>query len=166
MKYHNITHEDMANGEGLRVVLWLSGCEHLCKGCHNPITWNKDDGIDFGEEAKEEIFESLRKEEIAGITFSGGDPLASYNRREVALFMEEIRNKFKGKTIWCYTGYCWEQVKDIKAMEYIDVLIDGKFNIDRKSPDKRWVGSDNQSLVDVKKSRKKNMKTLYKESKN
>lgn len=75
MRYHNITKDDMLNGDGLRVVLWMAGCSHHCKGCHNPITWDLHGGIDFDQEAKKELFEELQKEHISGITLSGGDPL-------------------------------------------------------------------------------------------
>ena len=75
MKYQNITHDDLLNGKGLRVVLWVSGCAHHCKGCHNPITWDPNDGLEFDESAKQEIFNELSNDYIAGITFSGGDPL-------------------------------------------------------------------------------------------
>ena len=75
MRYHNITKDDMLNGDGLRVVLWVSGCDHCCKECHNPITWDPNGGLVFDEEAKEELFEELKKDYVSGITFSGGDPL-------------------------------------------------------------------------------------------
>lgn len=94
MNYHNITKDDMLNGDGLRVVLWVSGCTHGCKGCHNPITWDIDGGIPFNDSAREEIFTELKKPYISGITFSGGDPLHPLNREEVGKLAEEIRSEF------------------------------------------------------------------------
>ena len=91
MRYHNITKDDMLNGDGLRAVLWLAGCEHHCKGCQNPITWDPKGGIEFDEGAKAELFELLEKDYISGITFSGGDPLAPYNAPEVGKLIEEIK---------------------------------------------------------------------------
>ena len=91
MKYHNITKDDMLNGDGLRVVLWVSGCSHKCKGCHNSITWDENVGLDFDDKAKEELFCALNKEHISGITFCGGDPLFMGNRECVASLINEIK---------------------------------------------------------------------------
>ena len=112
MRYHNITKDDMKNGDGLRVVLWLAGCEHHCPGCQNPITWNPEDGLEFNDTAKKEIFDQLDKDYISGITFSGGDPLHPANINGVLELIEEIRSKYPDKTIWLYTGYTWEQLFD------------------------------------------------------
>ena len=95
MRYHNITKDDMLNGDGLRVVLWVAGCSHCCKECHNPITWDPNGGLPFDEAAKQEIYEQLDKSYISGITFSGGDPLHSANRLDVRNLMEEIKEKFR-----------------------------------------------------------------------
>ena len=105
MNYLQITHEDVCNGEGLRVVLWLSGCSHHCYNCQNPQTWNPGNGILFDESAKQEIFNELSKDYISGITFSGGDPLYEYNLDEVLKLVKQIRNSYPDKTIWLYTGY-------------------------------------------------------------
>lgn len=105
INYHNITHDDMNNGDGLRVVLWLSGCSHHCYNCQNPQTWNPNSGIPFDESAKQEIFNELSKDYISGITFSGGDPLHENNLDEVLKLVQEIRISFSDKTIWLYTGY-------------------------------------------------------------
>ena len=85
MRYHNITKDDMLNGDGLRVVLWVAGCSHGCKGCQNPMTWDPEGGIPFGEEDKAELFEQLDKSYIEGITFSGGDPLHENNVKEITV---------------------------------------------------------------------------------
>ena len=107
MRYHNITKDDMLNGDGLRVVLWVSGCSHCCKDCHNPITWDPDGGVLFDEQARQELFSQLEKPYISGITFSGGDPLHAANRLAVRELMEEIRERYPDKTIWLYTGDKW-----------------------------------------------------------
>ena len=91
MRYHNITKDDMLNGDGLRVVLWVAGCEHCCKGCQNPVTWDPDGGLEFDEDAKREIFEQLDQPYISGITFSGGDPLHCANRGGVKQLAGEDR---------------------------------------------------------------------------
>ena len=146
MNYHNITKDDMLNGEGLRVVLWVSGCNHNCKGCHNPETHDINSGIPFDEKAKEELFEYLNKEYIDGITFSGGDPLHPNNREIVTQLAKIVKNKFK-KTVWLYTGYKYEEIKDLIIMKYIDVLIDDEFKIELKDEKLEWRGSSNQRIL-------------------
>ena len=126
MRYHNITKEDMLNGDGLRVVLWVAGCSHGCKGCQNPITWDPKGGLEFDETAKEEIYEQMGKSYVAGITFSGGDPL--------------------------YTGYLWEEIQDLEILSYLDVVVDGKFILEQRDVSLKWKGSTNQRVIDVKKS--------------
>ena len=152
MRYHNITKDDMLNGDGLRVVLWVSGCSHCCKGCQNPITWDVNGGVLFDDAAKQEIFEQLDKPYISGITFSGGDPLHSANRMDVRAFMAEIREKYPEKTIWLYTGDVWENVMHYPMMRYVDVLVDGEFMIEKRDVKLMWKGSSNQRVIDVQKT--------------
>jgi len=169
MKYHNITHADMLNGEGLRVVLWLSGCSHHCKACQNPITWNPNDGLEFDRCAKEEIFKDLKEDWCSGITLSGGDPLYVGNREDVSKLVSEIRKKFPNKTIWCYTGYIWKILLEEKEtddnldniLQNIDVLLDGKFVLAKALEKLHYVGSANQCIIDVKESLKSKKKVLY-----
>lgn len=152
MRYHNITKDDMLNGDGLRVVLWVSGCSHCCKGCQNPITWDVNGGVVFDESAKQEIFDQLDKPYISGITFSGGDPLHSANRMDVRTLMAEIKEKYPNKTIWLYTGDVWENVMHYPMMRYVDVLVDGEFMIEKRDVKLMWKGSSNQRVIDVQKS--------------
>lgn len=154
MRYHNITKDDMLNGDGLRVVLWVAGCSHCCKECHNPITWDPDGGVLFDEQAKKELYEQLDKPYISGITFSGGDPFHSANRPEVRMLMAEIKQKYPTKTIWMYTGDSWENILQDAAMKYIDVLVDGEFVAEKKDTALRWRGSGNQRVIDVQTSLK------------
>ena len=161
MRYHNITKDDMLNGDGLRVVLWVAGCAHCCKGCHNPCTWDPNGGIAFDDAAKQEIFEQLDQPYISGITFSGGDPLHTANQEGVASLMKEVKEKYPNKTIWCYTGALWEEVKDLPLMQYVDVLVDGEFEIDKKDVTLLWKGSSNQRVVNVQASLKQKEVVLY-----
>lgn len=154
MRYHNITKDDMLNGDGLRVVLWVAGCTHCCKECHNPVTWDPDGGIPFDENARREIFDQLSQPYIAGITFSGGDPFHAANRPEIRSFVAEIKEKYPNKTIWLYTGDVWENVRNDAAMQYIDVLVDGEFIVEEKDTTLRWKGSRNQRVIDVQESLK------------
>lgn len=154
MRYHNITKDDMLNGDGLRVVLWVAGCSHCCKECHNPVTWDPDGGLPFDGNARQEIFDQLDQPYISGITFSGGDPFHSANRPEVRSFMAEIKERYPDKTIWLYTGDVWENVRNDAAMQYIDVLVDGEFVVEEKDTTLRWKGSRNQRVIDVQESLK------------
>ena len=132
MNYHNITKDDMLNGDGLRVVLWVSGCTHCCDGCQNPETWEVSSGIEFDEAARKELFEALELEHISGITFSGGDPLHPFNREEVLKLAKEIKEKMPSKTVWLYTGFLWEEIKDALDLSNVDVLVDGEFKQELK----------------------------------
>lgn len=154
MRYHNITKDDMLNGDGLRVVLWVAGCSHCCKECQNPVTWDPDGGLLFDEEAKKELFTELAKPYISGITFSGGDPLHSANRLDVRKLMEQIRQEFPNKTIWLYTGDVWERILHYPMLQYVDVLVDGEFKVEEKDVKLLWKGSKNQRVIDVQKSLK------------
>ena len=141
MRYHNITKDDMLNGDGLRVVLWVAGCNHHCKECQNPITWDVNGGLEFGESERKEIFDELDKSYVSGITFSGGDPLHPANRDCVTALAKEIR--------WLYSGYEWEEVLDWEIVKYLDVMVDGKFKIELLDPKLFWKGSSNQRVIDV-----------------
>lgn len=161
MRYHNITKDDMLNGDGLRVVLWLAGCSHGCKGCHNPVTWDPNGGLEFDEEAKEEVFAELEKDYISGITFSGGDPLFFSNRSDVLKLIREIKERFPVKTIWLYTGFEWEAISELEVMQYVDVLVDGRFIIEKKDVKLHWKGSANQRVIDVQATRKGGQVALH-----
>lgn len=153
MNYHNITVDDMLNGDGLRVVLWTAGCSHRCEGCHNPVTWDAKGGLAFDQEARAEITEALAKPYISGLTFSGGDPLYPDHIGEVTELAKECKEQFPDKTIWLYTGYLWEEVCDLLVMDYVDVLVDGPYVKALFDPKLHWKGSGNQRVIDVKKSK-------------
>ena len=161
MNFHDITKADILNGSGLRTVLWVSGCEQHCPNCQNPQTHPKDSGIPFDEEAEEELFESLKPDYIAGLTVTGGHPLEEYNYSEVFRLCKKCKQLFPNKTIWVYTGYTWEHVKDLTIMKYIDVLCDGRFVEELKDANCHWVGSSNQKVIDVQKSLETGRAILY-----
>ena len=171
----------MNNGDGLRVVLWLSGCSHHCYNCQNPQTWNPDSGIPFDESAKQEIFNELSKDYISGITFSGGDPLYENNLDEVLKLVKEIRISVPKKTIWLYTGYDFDLLNS-KYNEYkytpfaanadewltrweiisnLNIVVDGEYIDEQKDLTLKWRGSKNQRVIDVKQSLAQNKMVLY-----
>lgn len=164
MNYHDITKTSLVNGVGLRTVLWVAGCEHHCKNCQNPITWNPDDGLPFNSDAEVELFSYLDKNYTDGITFSGGDPLYKSNRSTILRLCKRFRHRYaQSKTIWLYTGYLWEEIKDLPIMKYLDVLVDGQYIDELRDVNYKWAGSTNQRVIDVPKSLKSGSVVLYEE---
>ena len=173
MNYHDIKHDDMNNGPGLRVTLFVSGCDHYCDGCQNPETWSTKSGIPFDKVAVDEIFEQLDKDYISGITFSGGDPLNENNKLVICDLIKRIRSRYKNtKSIWIYTGYTWEEIIEeaypilIAILEDIDVLVDGMFKKDLADVNYHWAGSTNQRVIDLKRSLEDKRLVLYKDTNN
>lgn len=160
MNYHNITKADILNGPGLRVVLWVSGCAHDCRNCHNPETHDPESGIPFDLEAVVELMTSVRKNYIEGITYSGGDPLYPRNRVHIAGLSQAIRLNMPEKTQWLYTGYTFEKVLELAKedrdlmtiLSNIDVIVDGKFHQSEADNSLHWKGSNNQRIINVKDS--------------
>lgn len=181
MNYFQIDCEDVCNGEGLRVTLWLSGCSHKCKGCHNPQTWNPHKGNTFGAEAKQSLFEELAKNYVSGITLTGGDPLYTSSLPEVLSLVEEIHSTFPDKTIWLYTGFTWEGImcpvvttdfnpeRDLaidmrkQIIHNIDILVDGRYEENERDLSLAFRGSRNQRVIDVQESIKQGKVVLYME---
>jgi len=161
MRFHDISRDNMLNGDGLRAVLWVAGCSHQCKDCHNPITWDINGGVPFDEAAEKELFEALSPSYISGITFSGGDPLHIKNRDEVGRLIEKIHNEMPSKPIWLYTGYLWEEIMQLDFIKYVDVIVDGEFISELKDNKLHWRGSSNQRVIDVKKSIDSGHAVLY-----
>ncbi len=153
MRYHNITKDDMLNGEGLRVVLWVAGCGHACPGCHNPMTWDAEGGLPFDQAAEDELFAELAKDYVSGVTLSGGDPLFPANRADMGALCACIRHRFPDKTIWLYTGYTWEEICDLSLLENVDVVVDGRFMQAQADSQLHWRGSANQRVIDVARTR-------------
>lgn len=163
MRINGIEQCSMTNGVGLRTVLWVSGCEHKCKGCQNPCTWDPNSGEDFTSEKKELLYKYLDNKYIKGITFSGGDPLHPSNRGEVGKLILDIKANYPSKDIWLYTGYTWEEVKELNLdyLRYIDVLVEGRFILKERDINLRWCGSSNQRVIDVKESLKEGKIILF-----
>lgn len=152
MKYLRIFTSDTSNGTGIRVVLFVAGCHHHCRHCQNAETWDFNAGKPFLGETLLNLREYLKPSVIDGITLSGGDPLAPENLPMTTVIAEEVKRM--RKTVWAYTGYLYEEVKDFPIMEHIDVLVDGKFVEELRDLRLRFRGSSNQRIIDVPKSRK------------
>lgn len=158
MNYSGIKYSDMINGKGIRVSLFVSGCTHKCKGCFNRDTWDPEYGHPFTEKEENEIllyFEKYGKA-AKGLSLLGGDPTYYKNVEPLITFVKKFKEKFPEKDIWIWSGFTWEQLeKDVKRFELIslcDVLIDGRFDIEKKDLNLKWKGSSNQRVIDVQKT--------------
>ena len=143
MRFSAITYVDVNCGNGCRVSLWVQGCTHHCKGCHNPETWCFDGGKIFDDEAKEKLFNILSLSYIDGLTLSGGDPLDSYD--DVLELVIECKSKFPEKNIWLYTGYCMEDINP-EILPYIDYIVDGEYKEEMRDTSLAFRGSQNQRI--------------------
>ena len=147
MKYQGMEKDSLLNGDGLRVVLWVSGCSHHCMNCQNPKTWNPDVGDVFDETAEKALFALLDEDYCSGLTLSGGDPMYPGNRKAILSLCKAFRHRFGNtKTIWMYTGYKLEEIKDDPILQYIDVLVDDVFVEDLADVSYPWAGSTNQTV--------------------
>ena len=170
MNYLQIDKSSISNGPGVRVVLWVAGCNLHCKGCQNQESWDFHAGKTFDNTSKLELFDALNKTYIKGITISGGHPLENNNVEDVYLLLKEIKEKFPTKDIWLYTGYTWEQIfptvcLDVfnvnnmyrqSIIEMCDVLVDGSYVEEQRDITLKFRGSKNQRLIDVKETFKQN----------
>lgn len=156
MNYIKISKDDIANGIGIRTVLWVSGCDHNCYNCHNPQTHSFCNGQVFNDKTKELLYSYIAKPYVKGVTFSGGDPLYPSNREDVEWLSYSIRNLFPYKDQWLYTGYTWEEIISdtdlLESIENIDVLVDGRYIDELRDITLPFRGSSNQRIIDVPKS--------------
>lgn len=162
MNYADIKRVDVANGPGVRVSLFVSGCTHHCKGCFNEVTWDFNYGKPFTENEIDEIIEYLEHDYIKGLTILGGEPFEYPNQKGLLPLLRKVRETFPDKSIWCFSGYLfdkqimgemyskWPETKEM--LSYIDVLVDGKFVEERKNLSIRFRGSDNQRIIMVQES--------------
>lgn len=161
MNYGNIKFYDIANGEGVRTSLFVSGCTHHCKNCFNPETWSFSYGKPFTEKTIEEIVRSLKPDHINGLSLLGGEPMEIANQKALLPLVKKVKESYKGKTIWCYTGYLFEDLLPggkvcspwtNELLKNIDILVDGEFVEKLKDISLRFKGSSNQRVIDVQKS--------------
>lgn len=149
MNYMSIIKSDINNGEGLRVSLWVSGCEHKCAGCHNTHTWDRSAGQPFTESTYKELYKALTTGITRGLTIIGGEPLTDYNYGAVLALVKRLKGELPNLNIWVYTGYYYDELVEenkVDIFDYIDVLVDGRYEKELKSDDVLWVGSSNQNI--------------------
>ena len=164
MNYATIKKRDIANGPGVRVSLFVSGCTHRCPGCFNEIAWDFSYGEPFTEAVEEELLEALAPDYIKGLSLLGGEPFEPQNQRTLLPFLHKMRERYPEKNVWCYSGYTLEQLggkEECRArcevtdgmLACIDVLVDGRFVLEKKNIRLRFRGSENQRLIDLNKTR-------------
>ena len=170
MNYGKINPNDIANGTGVRVTLFVSGCTHHCKGCFNSETWDFNYGTPFNLETEEKILKLLEPDYINGLTLLGGEPMEPSNQKALLPLLKKVKEKFPQKDIWCYSGYLFDtEIKNGRAhcdstdemLGYIDVLVDGRFEIDKKNIMLKFRGSENQRIIDVKESIKQDKIVIF-----
>lgn len=173
MNYATIKWTDIANGEGVRISLFVSGCTRRCKDCFNAVAWDFSYGKPFDESVRESIYEGLKADYIAGLSLLGGEPLEPENQRALLPFVKEVKKRFPEKSIWCYTGNVFdpatgllkEQEKNTEVTEELislfDVLVDGEFIEAQKNIRLKFRGSSNQRILDVKKSKISKSSVFY-----
>ena len=171
MNYGEIKKNDIANGEGVRVSLFVSGCSHHCKGCFNEEAWDFKFGKPFIEETEDEILAALSPDYIKGLSLLGGEPFEKQNQQVLLPLLRKVKNSFPHKNIWCYTGYLMDRelLQDSRArckytdemLQYIDVLVDGEFVEELKDISLAFRGSSNQRIIDVQGSLKRNKVELW-----
>lgn len=165
MYYGQIKRSDIANGEGIRTTLFVSGCRNRCKGCFQPETWAFDYGKPFDREAEELIFASFNNPVVRGLTVLGGEPMEPENQEALLPFLREMKSRFPSRDVWLYTGNLYEELTglmgehpkclDITAelLSYVDVLVDGRYEEENHRLGLRFRGSSNQRIIDMKKTR-------------
>lgn len=161
MRYAKIRSLDLSNGPGFRVSIFVQGCSRHCKNCFNPETWDFNGGYFFGEKTKIKFLDLAEPDRIVGFSILGGEPLQQ--GEDMLDLVKSMKEKFPNKTIWMWTGYKYEDLdeKQLEIISYIDVLVDGEFIETLKCPNKNFKGSDNQRVIDIKKTLNSNEITLY-----
>ena len=166
MRYASVKKCDVANGTGIRVSIFVSGCHHHCKGCFNTDAWDFNFGNEYNEEIEESSLKELDKSYIQGLSLLGGEPLEHVNQKGLLSLVKKAKERYPEKTIWCYTGYkfdddvmekmfeTWPETKEL--VSNLDVVVDGKYDEDLRDLNLRFKGSSNQRIIDVQKTLEKN----------
>lgn len=163
MNYATIKYYDIANGPGVRTSIFVSGCRHHCPGCFNEVAWSFDYGQPFTDAIQQQVLESCQPDYITGLSLLGGEPMEPENQRSLLPFVQRFRAQYPHKTIWCYSGYTWEQLTGTvpcaarceatdELLRLLDVLVDGRFVQEQYDISLRFRGSANQRLLDVPRS--------------
>lgn len=161
MRWAKIRTEDIANGPGFRVSIYVQGCNNHCPGCFNPETWDFEGGKEFTDKVKSKFLELGKSKKIAGFSILGGEPLQQ--GKDMLDLVKEIKETYPDKTIWMWTGCIYEELtpEQLDIIKYVDVLIDGRFDMEHRTPRSRYKGSFNQRVIDVAKTLEANKCVLH-----
>ena len=163
MRYAKIRKMDISNGPGIRVSVFVQGCTFNCKNCFNPETHDFNGGKEFTGEKLEEVLNLCNRDEVVGLSLLGGEPFHPNNIEGTTLIAKSFKEKYPHKTLWVWTGFLFDDVKDKEIMQYVDVLVDGRYVDDLHNFTLKWRGSSNQRVIDVQKSLKQNKIVLHKD---
>ena len=152
MRYNLIRKMDISNGPGVRVSIFMQGCQFHCKNCFNKETWDFNGGKEFTDETINKVLELSEKDEVKGLSILGGEPMHPVNIEGTTKLAKAFKEKFPEKDIWAWSGFRYEDLKDKEVLKYIDVLVDGTYKDELHDPTLKWKGSSNQRVVDIKKS--------------
>ena len=156
MRYNLIRKMDISNGPGVRVSIFMQGCSFHCKNCFNKETWDFEGGQEFTDETINKVLELCNKPEVKGLSILGGEPMHPTNIEGTTKLAKAFKEKYPEKTIWTWTGFRYEDIKDKDVFNYIDVLVDGQYKDELHDPTLKWKGSSNQRVIDIKESKKEN----------
>ena len=161
MRYNKIRKMDISNGPGVRVSIFFQGCPFHCDGCFNPETWDFACGKEFTDETIDRVLELCSKDYIVGLSMLGGEPMHETNLPGSTKLAKAFKEKFPEKSLWSWTGFTYEGIKDNEIFNYLDVLVDGQFKKELFNPTLHWKGSSNQRVIDIKRTREKGKIVLF-----
>lgn len=154
MRYNKIRKMDISNGPGIRVSIFMQGCSFHCKDCFNSETWDFKAGKEFNDEVINKVLDLASLPHIVGLSILGGEPMHPNNREGTIKLAKAFKKRYPDKDIWVWSGYLFDELKDIDGLSYIDTLVDGRFVLEQANPTLKFRGSSNQRVIDVKKSLK------------
>ena len=161
MRYNKIRKMDISNGPGIRVSIFMQGCSFHCKDCFNSETWDFKAGKEFNDEVINKVLDLASLPHIVGLSILGGEPMHPNNREGTIKLAKAFKKRYPNKDIWVWSGYLFDELKDIEGLSYIDTLVDGRFVLEQANPTLKFRGSSNQRVIDVKKSLKEEKVVLY-----
>ena len=156
MRYNQIRKMDIADGPGVRVSIFMQGCAFHCKNCFNSETWDFNGGKEFTDETIKKVLELCSEDYIKGLSILGGEPMHPNNIDGTTKLAKAFKEKYPNKTLWVWSGFLFEQLKNQEVLKYVDVLVDGQYVDELHDPRLKWKGSSNQRVIDVQKSLKQN----------
>ncbi len=161
MRYNKIRKMDISNGPGVRISIFFQGCHFHCKGCFNTEAWDFNQGLEFGEKEIETILELAKEDYISGLSILGGEPMHPKNIEGTMELAKKFKEVYPKKSVWVWSGFLYDDLKEKEVLNYVDVLVDGQFQEDLRNPNLKWRGSSNQRVIDIPKTKKNKKIELF-----